>query len=103
MRLCIEGESRAVAGARYAILASRWNPRIIDALIDGAREALLGQHGVADGDVDVRARARRLGTAGGGRTRPRPPAAMPPWSRWAASCAATPATTSTSPTNARAA
>ena len=48
----IEGESRAVAGARFAILASRWNPRIIDALIDGARKALLGQ-GVADGDIDV--------------------------------------------------
>ena len=48
----IEGESRAVAGARFAVLASRWNPRIMDALIDGARKALLGQ-GVAQGDIDV--------------------------------------------------
>ena len=48
----IEGESRAVAGARFAILASRWNPRIIDALIDGARRAFRDQ-GVAEGDIDV--------------------------------------------------
>ena len=48
----IEGESRAVAGARFAILASRWNPRITDALVDGARRALLS-HGVAEAQLDV--------------------------------------------------
>jgi 6,7-dimethyl-8-ribityllumazine synthase len=30
------GELRPVADARYAIVASRWNPRIVDALVDGA-------------------------------------------------------------------
>ena len=31
------------AGARFAIIASRWNPRITDALVDGARQAFAGQ------------------------------------------------------------
>ena len=35
-----EGELRAAPGARYAIVASRWNPRIVDALVDGARDTL---------------------------------------------------------------
>jgi 6,7-dimethyl-8-ribityllumazine synthase len=39
-------------GARYAILASRWNPSITDALLDGARRALIG-HGVADSQIDI--------------------------------------------------
>jgi 6,7-dimethyl-8-ribityllumazine synthase len=47
----LSGELRAVAGARYAIVASRWNPRIVDALVDGARRALL-EHGVAAGAID---------------------------------------------------
>jgi 6,7-dimethyl-8-ribityllumazine synthase len=34
-----EGDLRAPDGARFAILASRWNPRIVDALVDGARHA----------------------------------------------------------------
>jgi 6,7-dimethyl-8-ribityllumazine synthase len=47
-----EGDLRPLSGARYAILASRWNPRIVEALLDGARRALAG-HGVDDADVDV--------------------------------------------------
>ena len=47
-----EGDLRAPAGARFAILASRWNPRIVDALVAGARKAF-ADHGVADADVDV--------------------------------------------------
>ena len=47
-----EGELRPVADARYAILASRWNPRITDALVEGARQALLA-HGVAEGALDI--------------------------------------------------
>jgi 6,7-dimethyl-8-ribityllumazine synthase len=46
------GDLRAPAGARFAILASRWNPRITDALVDGARRAF-ADHGVADDAVDV--------------------------------------------------
>jgi 6,7-dimethyl-8-ribityllumazine synthase len=46
------GEVRAHPGARFAIVASRWNPRIVDALIDGARRAF-AEHGVADAAVDV--------------------------------------------------
>lgn len=48
----IAGELRVAAGARFAIVASRWNPRIVDALIDGARRALAA-HGVQQDAIDV--------------------------------------------------
>ena len=48
----IEGELRPVPDARYAIIASRWNPRITDALVEGARQALLA-HGVAESALDI--------------------------------------------------
>jgi len=48
----LEGEVRPVPGARYAIIASRWNPRITDALVDGARKALLS-HEVPEAQLDV--------------------------------------------------
>src|SRR5690606_14416677 len=35
-----EGDLRVPAGARFAILASRWNARITDALVAGARRSL---------------------------------------------------------------
>ena len=38
--------------ARLAIVASRWNPRIVDALVVGARAALR-EHGVAETAIDV--------------------------------------------------
>ncbi len=47
-----EGDLRAPAGARYAIVASRWNPRITDALVAGARKAFT-DHGIAEDAVDV--------------------------------------------------
>ena len=47
-----EGDLRATNDARFAILASRWNPRISDALVAGARKAF-ADHGVAEGAVDV--------------------------------------------------
>ncbi len=47
-----EGDVQSPASARYAILASRWNPRITDALVDGARRAF-GANGVAPEAVDV--------------------------------------------------
>jgi len=47
-----EGDLRATDGARFAILASRWNPRITDALVAGARKAF-ADHGVSDAAVDV--------------------------------------------------
>jgi len=43
---------RPVAQARYAIVASRWNPRIVDALVEGARAALL-EHGVDEDAIDL--------------------------------------------------
>lgn len=46
------GEPRPVADARYAIIASRWNPRIVDTLIEGAR-ATLREHGVDEGAIDL--------------------------------------------------
>ena len=42
-----EGDLRAPEGARFAIIASRWNPRIVDALVAGARKAF-ADHGVAE-------------------------------------------------------
>ncbi len=47
-----EGDLRAPEGARFAIIASRWNPRITDRLVAGAREAFAA-HGVAEDAVDV--------------------------------------------------
>lgn len=47
-----EGEPRHLEGARFAILASRWNPRIVDRLIEGARRAF-DEHGVAADAVDI--------------------------------------------------
>jgi 6,7-dimethyl-8-ribityllumazine synthase len=46
------GALRPVSNARYAIVASRWNPRIVEALVAGAVRAL-GEHGVAAGAIDI--------------------------------------------------
>ena len=46
------GALRAHADVRYAIVASRWNPRIVDALVDGAQRTF-AQHGVAGDAVDL--------------------------------------------------
>ena len=46
------GAVRPVRSARYAIVASRWNPRIVDALVAGAVDALR-EHGVGDDAIDV--------------------------------------------------
>lgn len=43
---------RSPAGARYAIIASRWNGEVVDALVDGARRAF-AEHGVTDDALDV--------------------------------------------------
>ena len=48
----IEGDLRPLPGARYAILASRWNPRITDVLVDGARRAM-ADNGVAEASIDI--------------------------------------------------
>ena len=47
-----EGDLRAPEGARFAIIASRWNPRITDALVASARDAFLG-NGVGEAAIDV--------------------------------------------------
>ncbi len=46
------GELRAAASARFAIIASCWNPRIVERLVAGARAALQ-EHGVAETAIDV--------------------------------------------------
>jgi 6,7-dimethyl-8-ribityllumazine synthase len=46
------GELRVSEQARFAIVASRWNPRIVDALIDGAQRAFVA-HGIAEDAVDL--------------------------------------------------
>ena len=47
-----EGDLRLPDGARFAIVASRWNARITDALVTGARQCL-ADNGVPDTAVDV--------------------------------------------------
>ena len=47
-----EGDLRLPDGARFAIVASRWNARITDPLVAGARQCL-ADNGVADAAVDV--------------------------------------------------
>ena len=47
-----EGDMRAAPGARFAIIASRWNPRITDTLVAGARRTF-ADHGVAEEAIDV--------------------------------------------------
>lgn len=47
-----EGDLRARDGARFAILASRWNPRVTEALVAGARKAFQ-DNGIAEAAVDV--------------------------------------------------
>jgi 6,7-dimethyl-8-ribityllumazine synthase len=47
-----EGEPRAPSGARFAILATRWNPGITDPMLAAARDTLRA-HGVAEADTDV--------------------------------------------------
>lgn len=47
-----EGDLRVPEGARFAILASRWNPRITEALVDGARRAFV-DNGVVEDAIDV--------------------------------------------------
>lgn len=47
-----ESEARAVAGARFAVVASRWNAPIVDALVTAAMQTLR-QRGVAGDDLDV--------------------------------------------------
>ena len=94
------GALRPVRTARYAIIASRWNPRIVDALVDGARaRARASMASTTDRSTSCACPARgrfrwprRASRARGGTWRS---------SRSAASCAATRATTSTSPTDAR--
>ncbi|MEP6484473.1 MAG: 6,7-dimethyl-8-ribityllumazine synthase [Rudaea sp.] len=46
------GEVRAHAATRFVIIASRWNPGIVDALIDGARSTLVAD-GVDQGAIDL--------------------------------------------------
>ena len=47
-----EGDLRAPDGARFAIIASRWNPRITEVLEAGARQSLAG-NGVGEEAIDV--------------------------------------------------
>ena len=44
--------SLQVPGARVAIVAARFNAKVVDALVDGARKALT-EHGVGPNQVDV--------------------------------------------------
>lgn len=45
-------ELHATAGTHYAIIASRWNGEIVDALLEGAQRAF-AEHGVANDALQV--------------------------------------------------
>ena len=47
-----EGDLRVQPDARFAIIASRWNPRITDALVAAARDTFVG-NGVDEAVIDV--------------------------------------------------
>ena len=47
-----EGDLRSPGSARLAIVASRWNARITDALVTGARQSL-ASNGISEEAVDV--------------------------------------------------
>ncbi|MBP6750780.1 MAG: 6,7-dimethyl-8-ribityllumazine synthase [Xanthomonadaceae bacterium] len=47
-----EGDLRAPEGARFAILVSRWNPRVTERLVVGARDAFVA-NGVAETAIDT--------------------------------------------------
>ena len=47
-----QGDLRIRAGHRFAVVASRWNPGIVDALVEGARRAF-ADHGLAADALDV--------------------------------------------------
>ncbi|MCZ8115344.1 MAG: 6,7-dimethyl-8-ribityllumazine synthase [Lysobacteraceae bacterium] len=47
-----EGDLRPHPSGRYAIVASRWNPKITNVLVDGARKALV-DNGVEAERIDV--------------------------------------------------
>ena len=48
----LEGDLRSPDNARYAIVASRWNPSITDTLVAGARKTF-AEHGVDEDAIDV--------------------------------------------------
>jgi 6,7-dimethyl-8-ribityllumazine synthase len=48
----VAGELRVHPESRFAIVASRWNPAIVDALIEGARRALV-EHGVDETAIEL--------------------------------------------------
>ncbi|MFT4179222.1 MAG: 6,7-dimethyl-8-ribityllumazine synthase [Thermomonas sp.] len=47
-----EGDLRIHPDARFAIIASRWNPRIVDALVAAARDTFAA-NGVSEAAIDV--------------------------------------------------
>ncbi|HEY0334314.1 MAG TPA: 6,7-dimethyl-8-ribityllumazine synthase [Stenotrophomonas sp.] len=47
-----EGDLRVTDNARFAIIASRWNARITDVLVAGARQSLAG-NGIGEDAIDV--------------------------------------------------
>ncbi len=47
-----EGDLRAPVGVRFAIIASRWNPRITDTLVAAARHTFVA-NGVSEAALDV--------------------------------------------------
>lgn len=49
----LEGDHRAPAGAKFVVVASRFNHFVVDRLVEGALDALRRTGGVRDADVRV--------------------------------------------------
>lgn len=47
-----EGDLRVAPDSRFVVVASRWNPRIVDAMVDAARRTF-ADHGLAANALDV--------------------------------------------------
>lgn len=48
----VQGELRVHNAVRFAIVASRWNPRVVDALVAGAQQTF-ADNGVTDAAIDL--------------------------------------------------
>ena len=47
-----EGDLRVTPATRFAVVASRWNPRIVDAMVEAARRTF-AEHGLDAAQLDV--------------------------------------------------
>ncbi len=47
-----EGDFRDTAGAKFAIIVTRWNSFVVESLLDGAVDSLV-RHGINESDIEI--------------------------------------------------